>query len=63
MKIKNVEPMEGLYVDTDEPDYHQYIRYGNDNWMVLMGESYERCYHRAEELENLFQEYVRVNAD
>ena len=63
MKIKNVQPMKGFYVDTDEPDYYQYIRYGKDNWMVRMGESYEGCYGVEGELENLFQEYMRVNAD
>lgn len=55
VKIIQVENLPGFYVDTDEDDWYQYIRYSADNWLVRMGESYEPLYD-CEKLEILFKE-------
>ena len=57
MKILEVKEVTSFYVETDEDEYSQYIRYGHDCWMVRMGESDEPIY-MCEEIEALYQEYI-----
>jgi len=57
MKITNVEPISGVRVTTDQPEFNEYTRYGPDCWYVTMGESDEPVYD-CRELERLYQERV-----
>ena len=65
MKIKSTRPIKGFWIDVlDGAETYNYVRYAADSWMVRVGESYESIYMKEEkELEKLFQEYMRVNAD
>ena len=58
MKITSIEKIESFIIKTDEDDYYQYHRYGSDSWFVTMGES-EEPVHYCEEIEKLFQEYIK----
>jgi hypothetical protein len=61
MKIKQVDKATIYYVETDEKDWHYYIRHGADSWCLLMGESWEIQYD-CEELEKEFQEWLYENS-
>lgn len=58
MKILETRPIAGHRVETDEPEYNQYIRYGADCWFVQMGESDEPVYD-CKELERAYQEHTK----
>ena len=56
MKIENVSPCSGEFIEMDEGEYTDYKRYAADCWDVRMGESWESVY-RCEELEKMYQEF------
>jgi hypothetical protein len=63
MKILEVSRIEYFFVTTDCQDWNTYRRNvdGNgDCWEILMGESWE-SYYSVDELEALFQEWLRLN--
>lgn len=63
MKILEVSRIEYFFVTTDEEDWSTYRRIVNGNadcWERLMGESWE-SYYSADELEDLFQEWMSLN--
>jgi hypothetical protein len=41
MNITSITPSVVHFVQTDESGWNDYIRFGEDNWMIRMGESYE----------------------
>ena len=56
--VESVSPCRGEFVDFDNDiDYTHYIRYSADNWMVLMGESWETEY-QCESLERAYQKFM-----
>ena len=64
MKILKAYRIEYFLVETDDEDYDTYRRNVNgnkDSWEVLMGESWESTYDNNE-LEYLFQEWIKYNA-
>lgn len=58
MKILSVTCVTSFSVETDEDEYNEYTRYGENCWMVRMGESDETVYD-CEELEKLYQEHQK----
>ncbi len=55
MKVKSISSKLVHFMETDEDEYFNYIRYGKDAWFNTMGESDEPVYD-CEWLEELFQE-------
>ena len=49
-----------IHVETDEPEYNEYTRWGPECWTVRMGESDEQVYD-TESLELEYQRYVAKN--
>ena len=62
VKVCRVKPMMGEFVETDEPDVNGYVRYSADNWMVILGESYETVF-QCEALEDAYRRYRRPLVD
>lgn len=62
MKIENIIPITGEYVDIidNEDNNICYIRYSSDNWLELMGNAWEPVYLDLNELEKLYQEYKGI---
>lgn len=60
MKIVRVTKAIIFYIETDEKDYHRYIRHAANSWTVAMGESDEPVYD-CEELEKMFQKWLSEN--
>ena len=58
MKVTSVELMRGESVTLSETEYTTAIRYSADNWMLLMGESFEPVYC-ADDLEAAYQKFKR----
>ena len=56
MQIKQVTKRISFVVETDDPDYPIYIRYGKNCWANEMGHSEEIIYD-SDELEQLFFAY------
>jgi hypothetical protein len=54
MKFLRIEPIEVLYIKTDDPEYPYHRRSKAGHWEVLMGESWEPAF-KEEELEAEFQ--------
>jgi hypothetical protein len=57
MKIDSITHISATQVITDESEFNEYIRYGQDCWYIRMGESEEPVYNSIE-LERLYQEYI-----
>lgn len=57
IKINNITHSTIIYVETNESDCPNYIRYGKDCWIQRMGESDEPLYD-CEWIEELFQEEI-----
>lgn len=65
MKITEVSKIEYFFVETDEENWNTYKRSVNGNkdcWERLTGDSWE-WYYSADELEELFQEWLRLNVN
>ena len=60
MKILKIEPVQILYIETDDPEYPDYRRLGERNWEVRMGESWESVVNtkKEDELEFEFRRIV-----
>lgn len=54
MKLKNINNI--VYVETDEDE--SYIRLNENNWLELIGSSFE-YYHDSEYLEEIYQQYIQ----
>ena len=48
MNITSITPSVIHFVQTDESGWNDYIRFGEDNWMIRMGESYENVLYTQE---------------
>lgn len=48
MNITSITPSVVHFVQTDESGWNDYIRFGEDNWMIRMGESYESVLYTQE---------------
>lgn len=57
MKIIKITPISGMVVETDEPEFNEYVRYGPDCWYVRVGESVEPWYG-YDQIERLYQDMV-----
>lgn len=62
-KIIKVSRVEYFFIETEGEDYRHFRRSvvnGSNDWEILMGESWE-SFNCCEEMEELFQEYVKNN--
>jgi hypothetical protein len=61
MKIKSITRRNYFDVEMEDGEYEYYRTYGSgDNWEVLMGDSWESCYSKEEELKSMFQNYIQT---
>ena len=60
MKITDVFERKFFIVETNENEYYEYTRHGEDNWFIRMGESLEPLYD-CEEIEKEFKKYMEEN--
>ena len=56
MKVLEIKRITGEYVSTDDGEY---IRYDEDNWVWVIGESTEAVYD-SEVLEGAYQAYIMI---
>ena len=60
MKIIDVWKIKGHNVETDGKELYSYTRYSSDDWYVSIGLSDDPV-SDCEEIEALFQEYIKVD--
>lgn len=62
MKVLKVSKYTAFFVETDDSDFGgDYRRGESGGWEQRMGESWESCDSREDELEAAFQEFMRSN--
>jgi hypothetical protein len=60
MKILKAVPDVLVYIETDDPDYPDFLRFSPNSWVQRMGESWEPVYD-DQECEEAYQEHLRAN--
>ena len=63
MKLIETHEVTATVVETDDPEWPTFKRYSKDSWENLMGESWETVFGREEELEAMYQDWMRSHKD
>ena len=59
MKILSIKKQEVYIIETDEEETPIYLRWSENSYDNLIGESWESAYYIEDKLEPLFQEFIK----